>query len=219
MSAKRCLLEAESYRYGSTRLRDGRIVPYVVHFPKSVSNSVREALAARTKEVLPWNDWKTVRIFGIAHSGIPLARAVKIGLRQVTASVHMNILDPRVGNPRIAAAAEGIQAIIVDNAVTTGASLLWAVRILKRSGYQPTIAVRFFDREEIEPDGCSQPERLRREIAINLLSLFRVRDLLQIVTDAERQELLDHLVLHGTVSVRQHMEDAYVFQDGTWSPR
>lgn len=219
MLVKRCLVESGGYRYGSTQLKSGRCVPYIVRFPKPLSERAREALVENCKEKLPWAQWpKNLAVFGIAKSGLPLARLVADGLEQVGLSIQRGVLDPHDKAASIQRKRKK-QAIIVDNAVTTGASIRWAHQLLQGNGYRSIAAVRFFTREEVEEDGLSQEELMLREIRMNLLSLFSVRDLLSNISDAERHEILNNLVLYGTSSVRKYMEEAYVFRNETWLAR
>lgn len=219
MSILKRLVEVGSYQYGSTRLQGGRTAPYSVRFPTAADDAFIDFLADRAVEILPWRDWPTPFIFGIADSGIPLARAVWRGLKRVVDDAKLTIISSRDERFSLDPSSSGETSIIVDNAITTGTTLRWAHQRLVAACHSPEVAIRFFDREEVEANGQSLIDPIQRELGIAIISMFRIQDLLPVLPEEERQTILTHLVHSGTPDVRAHVEATYVFKNGSWSSR
>src|SRR3989338_910479 len=190
MSVASHLIEVGSYYYSSTQLQGGRTAPYSVRFPTKTDDAFIDFLADRAIEVFPWRDWSTLWIFGIAESGIPLARGGWRGMEKVVHDVRLRIVSSHDERFALDPGSSGETTIIVDNAITTGATLQRVHQRLIAVGHSYQVAVRFFDREEVEADGRSLLDPIRMELGINILSMFRIRDLLPDLPEEERQTIL-----------------------------
>lgn len=209
----------EAYVFGQTTLKGGRPSPYSVKFPTAITDDVLTMLADRAVETLPWNTWHAPYVFGIARSGLPMAKAVFNGLSRVMSGVSIVTLSPYDGVRPILTISNTRTAIIVDNAVTTGETVKWAHQTLRNVGIQPTVVIRFFDREEVGPAGDAIVKTLKADMKLELLSLFRIRDLLPDLPDSEWQAILHQLARFGTPTAQTYLEETYVFQNNAWAIR
>lgn len=208
-----------AYMFGHTILKGGRPSPYSVKFPTTITDDLLTMLADRAVEILPWNTWFAPEVFGIARSGLPMARAVFNGLSQVMDGVNIATLNPDDDVQPIFTISDARTAIIVDNAVTTGETVRWAYRVLHDAGIQPTVVIRFFDREEVGPAGDVIIETLKADMNLELFSLFHIRDLLPDLPNNERQAILNQLVRFGTHTTQIYLEEIYVFKNNAWAIR
>lgn len=206
-----CLFDYGIYQFGETTFKNGRITPYTVCLPQSIQKHVFQYLAESTWNIEQLANLQNVHCIGIANSGVPLAEAIYeygLGLGK---SIKLSIVHPRKAEQNIELSqTEAMIPILIDNAVTTGETIAKVLNIVHRFGYQPKIVVRIFDREDIGEDGLSTVERIKTKFNIDLISIFKLRDIIRYLRLIEREAILTYQTNHGTTSFKDWIRCQHV---------
>ena len=199
------LLRYGLYQFGETVFKNGRISPYTVRLQQYPPNELFQFLAQ-----LAWNleqlaSLQAIHCFGIANSGIRLATAIyEHGLR-LGKHAELSILYPLATEQHLSPAdgnQEATATALIDNAVTTGETLAKVLGGVRQFGYRPEVTIRIFDREDVGEDGQSTVERIKTRFDLDLISIFKLRDIVLGLDPMERQAILAYQSEHGTTSFK-----------------
>lgn len=212
MHIAKCLIKNGIYQPLATRLKNGRVSPYIVRWPNNISDQLLEELGRMALSFEIFKKEQKFHIIGVANSGLKLANAVYKELHNAGKVVVFTAVDPRSLKEVDLISCSENETIIIDNAVTTGNTIKIVANFLKSYGIKVGYALRLFDREEVEPSGATIEEIIKAESSICLLSLLRVRDLISIVPRDEAEAIRNYLIDHGTKSIRLFLETNHVYK-------
>lgn len=206
-----CLLHYGLYQFRESIFKNGRITPYTVRLPQFPTKELFYSLAKATWMLDQFSWLQKINCIGIANSGTKLAEAIhQYGLK-LGKQTCCSIVDPHATKQTITIYEKGTTPIIIDNAVTTGKTVFKALNIVRQYGYRPKIILRIFDREDIGEDGLNTTERIKINCGLNLISIFRLRDIIPCLNQMERQAVLKYQFTHGTLSFKKWIGDQNVF--------
>ncbi|MCR4278434.1 MAG: hypothetical protein NUV81_00830 [bacterium] len=200
------------YQFGEVVFKNGRATPYTVRLPKSSEKELFQSLAGAAWSLDQVARIKNVHCMGIAKSGVPLAEALYEYGRASRKCTKFSVVTPHALEQGLDPAADDdeMTTILIDNAVTTGKTVKTVLDMVRRFGYRPEIVVRIFDREDIGEDGLSTVERIWRDTGLDLVSIFRLRDILPSLSSMEREAVLSYQSKYGTASFKKWIGDDHV---------
>ncbi|MDO8592997.1 MAG: hypothetical protein Q7R92_04505 [bacterium] len=192
------------YQFNEVTFKNGRVSPYTVRLPKLPQKFMFRDMAISTWNIRQISLFQSVHFIGIANKGVPLAEAIyEYGLK-LGKDTLLSIIYPRKmeSSPKFAGDKTKI-TILVDNAVTTGETIAKVLDIIRPFGYKPTLVIRIFDREDVGEDGLSTLERIKKNNGLELISIFKLRDIISCLCTIELQAILTYQSLYGTASFRE----------------
>lgn len=209
------LVEYEVIRFGEFTLKSGRKSPYFVNAGQlrtgDAIGRLGQAYAARlTQEAIPCE-----LVFGPSYKGVPLAVATAIALAGTRGDVGF-CFDRKeakdhgeggvfVGTPPT----DGMQAVVVDDVITSGRSIREAVELLRGAAkLDVTAVVVAVDRQERGRTDKTTLAELRDELSVEVLPIVSIREVVahlegtpagsRIGLDAGRVEAIEaYLQEHG----------------------
>jgi orotate phosphoribosyltransferase len=205
-----CLFRYGLYQFGESIFKNGRVTPYTVRLPQSPQKQLFQSLAESAWSLGQMNGLQKVDCIGIANSGIPLAQAIHEHSSSLGKLTRCLIVYPRVSVQILISAESGVTPILIDNAVTTGETVSKALSTVRRFGHEPQVILRVFDREDVGEDGLSAAERIRTCLGLDLVSIFRLRDIIPWLDKRECQAVLLYQATHGTVSFKEWIGGQHV---------
>jgi uridine monophosphate synthetase len=127
------LIRTECFRLGEFLLKSGKKSPFYIDLRRLVSDPEAMAVAgeayARLADGLDYT-----RIAGIPAAGLPLATAASLATRMPMIWPRMPVKEHGTGNRIEGAYKPGEKVLLLDDLITTGASKLEAVEILRGEG-------------------------------------------------------------------------------------
>ncbi len=197
------LLHYGLYQFNEVTFKNGRVSPYTVRLPKTLLGDVFQVMAAATWRINKFSSLEAAHFIGIANSGIPLAEAIyEHGLR-LGRRVKLSIIYPRKMEQSIEVADNEETTILIDNAVTTGETVVKVLDMISPFGHHPKTIVRIFDREDVGEDGLSTADRIKAQNGLDLISISRLRDIIPYLSIDERQAILSYQLLYGTTTFKE----------------
>lgn len=199
------------FQFGRTAFKNGRVSPYTVRLPDSRPPLLFQLLAEAAWSSGHLDHYSATHLIGIANSGTPLAQAIYDHGKRLGREVQLTIVSP-TQSECIASVTEPYVPMLIDNAITTGKSIEEVKRLFSPRIPQPKQALRIFDREDLGDDNLSTAERVILEHDVDVQSIFRLRDLLPLLQQHEREAILAYQYQYATPSFRFWMEEqGYVF--------
>lgn len=198
-------LAAGVLQFGEFVLKSGRVSPYFFNaglFHSGVSIRALGQLYAKTA-LAARLDFDLV--FGPAYKGIPLAAATTIGLAEEGVDVgyafnRKEAKDHGEGGLTIGTPLAGRRVLIVDDVISSGASIQEAVALLREGGAVPVAILIALDRQEQGRQHQSALEELRAQVGVPVLSIATVRDLLSYLEarqhPSEHREAIEAYLRH-----------------------
>ena len=204
-STASCLIRFGAYRFGQIVLsHSGRTSPYLVKdpIPRPSDYLANLALASLSLEHFSTD---SLCLLGIANSGLPLTHAINKALCINGKRSRVVEIYPKTGIIKGALPQINERLVLIDNAVTTGATFIQVSALLSNYGIKATKAIRIFDRKDINSDGMTTVEISSKKWGIALTSIFSIRDLLPILPDHERKGIIDYLCQYGSNDILSHL--------------
>jgi uridine monophosphate synthetase len=192
----RGLLATGCFRLGEFVLKSGKKSPFYIDLRRLISNptvlaDAAEAYAALARSVvsgaalgLAKGNGATAafdRLAGIPAAGLPLATAAALRMSIPMIWPRMPVKEHGTGNRVEGAFASGEKALLLDDLITTGASKLEAVEILRGEGLVVEDLVVLIERGK-------QGRRDMEAAGIRLHAFLHVKELFE---SCERQGLID----------------------------
>lgn len=181
------LAASDVVRFGEFTLKSGRSSPYFINAGQLRTGGaiagLGRAYAARILDAGLECDF----VFGPSYKGIPLAVATATALaeRGVDAGFSFDrkeVKDHGEGGRFVGTQPKaGLRAVIVDDVITSGASIRHSVELLKRSAVRITGVVVAVDRQERGSGTKSTLNELEGSLAVPLLPVVTVREMVDIL--------------------------------------
>jgi orotate phosphoribosyltransferase len=207
-----CLLHYGLCQFGKIVFKNGRETPYTVRLPQFSGKNLFRVLAESAWSIDRLARFQSVHCIGIANKGIALAEAIYAYGLKLGKSVKLSIVYPRKAELYFKHAdKEDTASILIDNAVTTGETATKALNIVRQFGCHPKIIIRIFDREDVGEDGLSTAERIKAINGLDVISIFRLRDIIPCLNLVERQAVLAYQLEYGTTTFKKWIGGHHVF--------
>ncbi len=203
------LAQNDVIRFGEFTLKSGRLSPYFINAGQLRSGSaiagLGRAYAARILDRKLPCDF----IFGPSYKGVPLAVATAVALAERGRDLgyafdRKEVKDHGEGGRFVGTQPEsGMRAVVVDDVITSGASIRYSVELLREASVEVTGAVIAVDREERGSGTRTTLSELEESLKIPVLPIVTV------------SEMVEHLHRSGSLSadMKARIED-YVREHG-----
>lgn len=183
----RLLADSDVIRFGEFTLKSGRTSPYFINAGQLRTGSaiagLGEAYAARILEAGLDFDF----VFGPSYKGIPLAVATATALAEGGTDVGFSFdrkeaKDHGEGGVFVGTQPEaGLSAVIVDDVITSGASIRHSVALLTGAAVRIVGIVIAVDRQERGTGTKTTLEELEESLGVPVLPVVSVREMVDIL--------------------------------------
>jgi orotate phosphoribosyltransferase len=183
----RLLAASDVVRFGEFTLKSGRKSPYFINAGQlrtgSAISGLGKAYAARILEAGLDFDF----VFGPSYKGIPLAVAPATALAELGRDVGFSFdrkeaKDHGEGGVFVGTQPEaGLAAVIVDDVITSGASIRHSVELLSGASVRIAGIIIAVDRQERGAGGESTLVELAESLGVPVLPVVSVREMIAIL--------------------------------------
>ena len=181
------LVKTECFRLGDFVLKSGKKSPFYIDLRRLVSDPEAMRLAGRAYASLA-KGLDYARIAGIPAAGLPLATAASLETGKPMAWPRMPVKEHGTGNRIEGAWARGEKLLLLDDLITTGASKLEAVDILRGEGIVVEDLVVLIERGK-EGRRDMEAAGIRLHAFIHVREFFAACEELGLIDAARRKEL------------------------------
>ena len=181
------LAASDVVRFGEFTLKSGRTSPYFINAGQLRTGraiaGLGRAYAARMLDAGLECDF----VFGPSYKGIPLAVATASALAELGSDVgfafdRKEVKDHGEGGRFVGTQPEaGLSAVIVDDVITSGASIRHSVELLGQASVRITGIVVAVDRQERGSGTKSTLSELEDSLGIPVLPVITVREMVDIL--------------------------------------
>lgn len=186
-------------RFGRFRLTSGIESPFYIDLRLAITYpSVYKRMVKSMAEAL--SGLNTDIIAGIETASIPWASMIAYELNKGLVYVRKETKEHGTAKLVEGDLRQGMRVVVIDDVVTTGSSIIRAIKAIRGQGGDVIAAAVFIDREQ------GGLEAIRRE-GINVVSLARVTEVIDflvnrgLISDDLRNSIIDYLVkMRGTTS-------------------
>lgn len=178
------------------KLKSGRISPYFFNSGLFNTGDSLSRLAGAYAAAVYRDGRRPDVIFGPAYKGIPLVSAVAVTLGNSIeyAFNRKEEKDHGEGGLIVGKSFEGKTVTILDDVMTTGASIIEAAEIIRGNGGMPVGCVIAFDRQERVDGELSAVQEFEQKHHIPVQAAATLDDLIWVLNDQlENDEQLDDL--------------------------
>lgn len=176
--------------FGEFTLKSGRVSPYFFNLGNVSSGKTISSVGSYYAETIARTSFKPDALFGPAYKGIPLVVTTAIALsdnHEINLSYAFNRKEEKdhgEGGKIIGKKIKG-DVIIVDDVISSGASIREAYEICRSIGANPVGAVVSIDRQEIGRQKKSSIEELEQELNLEVYSIITLDDVIQYLEEDE----------------------------------
>jgi uridine monophosphate synthetase len=181
------LVKTECFRLGDFVLKSGKKSPFYIDLRRLVSDPEAMRLAGKAYASLA-QGLVYARIAGIPAAGLPLATAASLETGRPMAWPRMPVKEHGTGNRIEGAWARGEKLLLLDDLITTGASKLEAVDILRGEGLVVEDLVVLIERGK-EGRRDMEAAGIRLHAFIHVREFFAACEELGLIDAARRKEL------------------------------
>ena len=183
-------------KFGEFTLKSGRVSPYFFNLGNVASGKTISSIGSYYAETIARSPFKPDALFGPAYKGIPLVVTTAISLsdnHEINLAYAFNRKEEKDHGERGKIVGKQIEGdvIIVDDVISSGASIREASEICKSIGANPVGAVVSIDRQEIGKQKKSSIEELEQELGIEIYSIITLDDVIRYLEEDER--LCEHV--------------------------
>lgn len=162
----------EIIKFGDFQLSSGGRSPYYVDLRQVLAHpDLLRWVIAKYGNLLRDVDFDV--IVGVATGGIPYASILGFNMFRPIAYVREERKWYGARKEIEGAVWEGARAVVVDDVITTGESIVGAINKLKEAGAKVVAAVVFLDRQQ-----CGV-QRVERETGVAVRSAYKISDVLE----------------------------------------
>jgi orotate phosphoribosyltransferase len=197
------LVDFGLFHFGRIVFSNGRVSPYVVKLPKHCPDKLFTILSEIAWQHEQLRTLKNVHFIGIAKSGVPLARAISKCKEGLSIAVKVSVVNPHLDYEELNECHDNAEVILVDNAVTSGATAGTVLKRLQQFGYQPKAILRIFDRQDLGTDGLTTAGRIKDLLGLDLISILNLEDLLPRLKPEEQDLIMEYQSSFGSESFKQ----------------
>ena len=193
------LAQHDVIRFGNFTLKSGRQSPYFINAGQLRSGSAIAGLGRAYAACILDNNLPCDFIFGPSYKGVPLAVATAVALAERGRDLgfafdRKEVKDHGEGGRFVGTQPEsGMRAVVVDDVITSGASIRYSVEILREASAEVTGVVIAVDREERGSGARTTLSELEESLKIPVLPIVTVT------------EMVEHL--HESSSLSAEMKD------------
>lgn len=181
------LVSTGCFRLGEFTLKSGKKSPFYIDLRRLISDPAVLALAGKAYAALAAQA-RFDRLAGIPAAGLPLATAAGLALEVPMIWPRMPVKEHGSGNRVEGAFAAGERALLLDDLITTGASKLEAIEILRGEGLVVEDLVVLIERGSqgrVDMDAAG----VRLHAFLQVKELFEACERLGIIDAATRKSL------------------------------
>ena len=213
----RFALDCGVLRFGSFKVKSGRISPYFFNAGLFNSGASVGRLGQFYAQALIDAGVEFDMLFGPAYKGIPLSTATSIALAAHPALAGRDVpfafnrkeaKDHGEGGVLVGAPLSG-RVVIIDDVITAGTSVRESVEIIRAAGAQPQAVLIAMDRmERAGPDGAlsahSAVQEVSQRYGIPVVAIASLKHILALLDDAaefktHRESVLAYRQQYGVV--------------------
>ncbi len=196
-------------RFGEFTLKSGRQSPYFINAGQLRTGSAIAGLGRAYAACILDQKLPCDFVFGPSYKGVPLAVATAIALGERGQDLgfafdRKEVKDHGEGGRFVGTQPErGMRAVVVDDVITSGASIRYSVELLREASVEVTGVVIAVDREERGTGKQTTLSELEESLKIPVLPIVTV------------SEMVEHL--HGSGSLSAEMKariEDYVREHG-----
>lgn len=166
------LADIGAVKFGAFKLSSGLESPFYVDLRSVLGEpELFQWVIERYEAVLSRLEFDV--IIGVATGGIPYASVLGYRLKKPVGYVRDEAKGYGTGRQIEGADVAGKRVAVVDDVLTTGKSVLNAIRAVRASGGEVAGVVVFLDREQ-----CGA-EAVKRESGVYVYSVYKMRELLE----------------------------------------
>jgi len=186
-------LELGVLRFGEFRLKSGRISPYFFNAGLFNTGYAAARVGRYYAATIAESDIKFDMLFGPAYKGIPLATLAAASLAEqqdIDVPYAFNRKEAKAhgeGGNIVGAPLAG-RVLIVDDVITAGTAVREAYQIISASGAKVAGLVISLDRQERGQGALSAVQELKQSLDIQVLSIIRLNDLVDILEESAEYE-------------------------------
>lgn len=170
------LVKREIIRFGDFKLSSGQRSPYYVDLRAALGHpDLLRWVIARYADILKGVDHDI--IVGVATGGVPFASILGFTLFKPIAYVREKAKWYGTRKEVEGGVWQGAKAVVVDDVITTGESIIDAINKVRQAGAEVKAAVVFLDRQQ-----CGA-ERVEKETGVTVKAAYRILDLLKELKD------------------------------------
>lgn len=194
----RLAVQHEVLKFGSFKLKSGRMSPYFFNLGRISSGAAMRELGRAYAQALADSGLQFDMLFGPAYKGIPLVTAVACALAEQGRDVpyaynRKEAKDHGEGGVMVGAPPAG-RVVIVDDVLTAGTALREAIGLLRAAGAEPVAAVIALDRQEKGPAGRSAVQEIVASEGLQIVPLVTVQEVLgYLVQQAASPETIESI--------------------------
>ncbi len=206
------LAASDVVRFGEFTLKSGRTSPYFINVGQLRTGSAIAGLGRAYAARILDEGLECDFVFGPSYKGIPLAVATASALAELGSDVgfafdRKEVKDHGEGGRFVGTQPEaGLSAVIVDDVITSGASIRHSVELLGQASAGITGIVVAVDRQERGSGTKSTLSELEDSLGIPVLPVVTVREMVDILhrggnlSDELMAAIGDYLRQHAPVS-------------------
>ena len=180
-------------RFGEFTLKSGRTSPYFINTGQLRTGRAIEGLGAAYAARIREAGLEPRLVFGPSYKGVPLAVATSMAM-SVRGDADVGFAFDRKeakdhGEGGVFVGTQpgpGTATVVVDDVITSGASIRHSVRLLREAGARVEGAVIAVDRQERGAGSRSSLDELKDELQIPILPIVTVREMVAILQDGDR---------------------------------
>lgn len=207
-------IESQALRFGSFKLKSGRVSPYFFNLGLFNTGKLLSNLATAYAIAIIQSDLKFDVIFGPAYKGIPLASIVCVKLAEIGGSKFQDVQyafnrketkTHGEGGNIVGASLEGNRVLIIDDVMTAGTAINEAFEIIAAARGQVVGSIIALDRQEVvstdDREGLSATQSVSKRYGIPVLSIVSLTHIINYldgrITPEEKREIEQYRQTYG----------------------
>jgi len=181
-------LEKGNLRFGSFKLKSGRVSPYFFNAGGFDDGASLGALARCYADAIVDSGVGFDMLFGPAYKGIPLAAAAAVALhmqhqRNVPFAFNRKEAKDHGEGGTIVGAPLAGRVLIIDDVISAGTSVRESVGIIGNAGARPAGIVIALDRQERGSGSASAAQEITSEFGIPCIAIAGLDDLIAYLSE------------------------------------